>query len=135
VALVVLIGWLGIDGRRLPDYLDLLAFRREHAADAVAAAEAFAPLVGNGFVTVPAYDIHFWRQGTVVAEPRGLSLTPRGVSDAIVAVRDGPVPGLAGFRDCMALVSETDARALYLRSTDCNDQGDRAVYEDLMGPP
>ena len=130
---VFLAAVLFVDVRWYAGYDMVLQDRRDNAVAASVALEAFAPIVGEGVVSVPAFDLHAWRDREVVVAPRGVTLSPRGISDGLVTGLEGPPPDGAG---CLTLAGTTATRALYVRAAGCDDEeDDRKAFEEAVGLP
>jgi hypothetical protein len=109
---------------------------------------AFERTVGNLVVSVPAHDIHAWRDREVTPLPRGVTLSPRGISDAVVTESDGIAFTTQGVFDmhqvrtdtvflteCFTLLAVTEMRELWVRTADCGLGDDRRLFDETVGLP
>jgi hypothetical protein len=145
---MVLTGVLLVDISWYSGYAPGLQDRRANAVSALAAVDAFAPLVGDRVVSVPAHDVHAWRDRAVTALPRGVTLSPRGISDVIITEAGGMSftyfgpfqissewTGTMFLSECFALQETTGSRELYVRFADCGLNADRELYDEAVGLP
>ncbi|HAX82016.1 MAG TPA: hypothetical protein DCY40_05575 [Actinobacteria bacterium] len=135
VAVVVAIGTVAIDARWAIRYGELLDSRRIGAVESAQAYRAFAPQVGSGVISVPPFDLHAWRGHASTTFPRGLSLSPRGISDYVVTGSAGLPSEYEGFTECMEVVASTRWRILYARVGECPFAEDRELFDRLVGLP
>lgn len=124
-----------VDGVWLIHYREMLQGRRVQAREAASARAAFAPVMERGVVSVPPYDLHAWRNDSATVLPRGLTLSPRGISDYVVTGAESLPTELEPFRRCLATTARTPARVLYARTGYCPFEDDRKLFDQLAGLP
>ncbi len=134
-ATLLVFGVLVVDVPWYTGYSAGLEQRRTSNDAALTAFDSFAPTVGEVVVSVPLYDIHAWRNHDATFLPRGLTLSPRGISDAMVTDTGGPPPDLAQLLSCFELTDSTPSRELYLRFADCGMSSDRDLFDRTVGLP
>ena len=132
--LILLILVYALDGRWYSEYARFLR-ERTVANEAQLAFDEFSPLVGDGVVSLPPYDMHAWRDHAAVAVPRGLFESPAGIADSFIA-EEGELPAdLTQMMTCFTPGPSSGPRSVYLRSGDCWYDDERADFDAVVGLP
>lgn len=132
---VLVAGAACVDGLWLVNYRDVLRSHTARTGDAEEARESFLPHMEDGVVSVPLHDFHAWRDHPSTVLPRGVTMSPRGISDYVVT-ETGPMPAeLLPFRTCLDKTTATQSRILYSRTPACPFSEERRVFDHLVGLP